>query len=229
MVSAGVVLVFLGMFAFLFHLVMSDNGGRRKDRVSTVTLLKPPPTPEVKEKPPEPEIRKEPLKTREVIATPEQLASAPRPADNQPQGPAPAGGDLGVDAQGGSGSDGFGLVGRKGGRPLIVGGGAGGSGGGGLSLFAKFSWYTQKIQNEIRDLVKKSFEGNGGFPRGKLRTVVKIVLDEKGRVLESRLVGSSGNPSMDRAVLQTLDRLRLSQPPPADMPKGMTLRITSEG
>jgi len=210
------------------HMVLSDSGDRRKTHIATVTLLKPPP--EAKEKPPEPEIRKEPLKQEEIIAAPEQHAFSSAPGPDSPSD-APGGSDLGVDSEGGSGSDSFGLVGRKGGRALIgsgppvVGGGAGSR----LSLFAKFGWFTRKIQEEVRGLVKKHFEENGGFPKGKHQTTVKIVVDEKGVVVDSRLVGSSGNPKVDDAVLQSLIRMRLSEPPPEGMPRGMTLRIDSQG
>lgn len=228
--SAAVALVFLGGIAFVAHLVLSDSGGRRKTHISTVTLLKPPPPPDVKEKPLEPEIRKEALRREEIIAAPEQRALSSAPGPDSPSD-APGGSDLGVDSEGGSGSDGFGLVGRKGGRALIgsgppvVGGGPGSR----LSLFAKFGWYTRKIQEEVRGLVKKHFDENGGFPKGKLQTIVKIVVDEKGVVVDSRLVGSSGNPKVDDAVLQSLIRMRLSGPPPEGMPRGMTLRIDSQG
>jgi TonB family protein len=226
--SAAVALVFLGGIAFVAHLVLSDSGGRRKTHISTVTLLKPPP--DAKEKPPEPEIRKETLKREEIIAAPEQRAFSSAPGPDSPSD-APGGSDLGVDSEGGSGSDGFGLVGRKGGRALIgsgppvVGGGAGSR----LSLLAKFGWFTRKIQEEVRGLVKKHFDENGGFPKGKHQTTVKIVVDEKGVVVDSRLVASSGNPKVDDAVLQSLTRMRLSQPPPEGMPRGMTLRIDSQG
>ncbi len=227
--SAAVALVFLGGIAFVVRLVLSDSGERRKTHIATVMLLKPPPPPDVKEKPPEPEIRKEALKREEIIAAPEQRAFSSAPGPDSPSD-APGGSDLGVDSEGGSGSDGFGLVGRKGGRALIgsgptVGGGAGSR----LSLFAKFGWFTRKIQEEVRGLVKKHFEENGGFPKGKHQTTVKIVVDEKGVVVDSRLVRSSGNPKVDDAVLQSLLRMRLSEPPPEGMPRGMTLRIDSQG
>ena len=46
-------LVFLMAIGFLVKVMMTDDGPRRKNQISTVTLLKPPP--DVKEKPPEPE------------------------------------------------------------------------------------------------------------------------------------------------------------------------------
>ncbi len=229
LLAPTVLLALVGGGGYLAYLVATDQGGAAKAVFQNVTLLKPA---DVKEKPPEPEPPKEmpkPLEeARQTVEAPTMASEAAAgPRDDGP----PAGNDLGVDAEGGSGSDSFGLVGKKGGRGIttIIGGGGGGGAGSRLSLFAKFGWFTRKIQEEVRGLVKKHFEENGGFPKGKHQTTVKIVVDEKGVVVDSRLVASSGNPKVDNAVLQSLLRMRLSEPPPEGMPRGMTLRIDSQG
>jgi TonB family protein len=217
-------LVFLVAIGFLVKVMLTDVGPRKKEQIATVTLIKPPP-PEVKEKPPEPEIQKEAPK--ETIVAPTEAPQ--NQAQDQPQddGP-PAGSDLGVDGEGGAGSDAFGLVGKKGGRAITLGGGGGG-GLNRLSLLTKYGGYTQKLQEEIKKRVRTTLDQNGGIPQGKLQAVVKITLDAGGRVVRFKLVGSSGNDKMDEAVRMTLSSLKMSEPPPEGMPAGMTLKITSQG
>src|SRR6266545_4823661 len=99
----GVVgLVFLGIIGFLASLIFSDMGPRKKEHIAVVNLMKPPPPPE--QKPPEPEPPKEVPK--QVIQDIPQPQDAPQ--NDQPQDDTPAGQDLGVDAEGGAGGDGFG-------------------------------------------------------------------------------------------------------------------------
>lgn len=217
-------LVFLGGIGFIIKVALTDVGPRQKQQISTVTLLKPPP--EVKEKPPEPEVPKEIPK--ETMTAPTEMPQPQDQAQDQPQDNTPAGSDLGVDSDGSAGSDVFGLVGKKGGRAITL----GGSNGGGMSklaLLAKYGWYTQKIQEEIKSQVRNHLSQDGGIPKGKWQAVVKIVLDAGGRIVKYELVGTSGNNKMDGAVRSTLARIRISEPPPDGMPAGMTVRIISQG
>ena len=215
-------LVFLAGFGFLVKVMLTDVGPRRKEQISTVTLLKPPP-PEVKEKPPEPETPKEaPKETILAPDTPQQAQDSP----DQSQDDALPGSDLGVDSEGGAGSDAFGLVGKKGGRGLTLGGGGGG---GRLSLLAKYGGYLQKIQNEIRLRVKKRLEEDGGIPKGKYLAQVKVVLDSRGAIVDYEIAASSGNPKIDKALKEALNGARISEPPPEGMPHGMTIKISSQG
>lgn len=229
LLAPAVLLALLGGGGYLAWLVATDKGGAAKAVFQNVTLLKPA---DVKEKPPEPEPPKEMPKqleeARQTIEAPTMASEAAAgPRDDGP----PAGNDLGVDAEGGSGSDAFGLVGKKGGRGIttIVGGGGGGGGDGKLSLFGKYGWYTRKIQDEVRAEVKRRLDREGGYPKGKLQTVVRVVVDGKGTVVASSIVTSSGFPKMDDAVIRSLEHLRISEPPPEGMPRGMTLRIASQG
>jgi len=220
-----VILVLLSGILFLVKIFMAPDSGHRKNPVA-VTLLKPPPPPEQKEKPPEPEPPKE--QPKENIATPNeaQQQNQPDQSDDSP----PPGADLGVDAEGGAGGDGFGLVGKKGGRALTLGGGGGGSGGSNrLSLLTKFSWYTSKIQDEIKQQMRKRLDQNGGVPKGKYQVTVHIVLDPQGAVLNYKIVASSGNDRIDEAVKLSLPGMRVSQPPPEGMPRSMTVRVSSQG
>lgn len=223
-----VLLALLGGGGYLVYLVATDKGGAAKAVFQNVTLLK---QADVKEKPPEPEPPKELQKSLEEAR---QTIEAPTIASEAAAGPRddgpPAGNDLGVDAEGGSGSDSFGLVGKKGGRAITtITGGGGGSGDGKLSLFSKYGWYTKKIQDEVRAEVKRRLDREGGFPKGKLQTVVRVVVDDKGIIVASSIVTSSGFPKMDDAVIKSIEHMRISEPPPEAMPRGMTLRIASQG
>ena len=215
------VLLLGGIVFFVVKVVTTDLGPKRKNSIAIISLLKPPPP--VKEKLPEPELPKEQPKqtVEQAIETPQDS-----PQDTTPQDTTPPGADLGVEGEGGAGSDGFGLVGKKGGRSII----GGGSGGGGLSLMAKYGWYSKKIQDDIRNQIKKRLDRDGGFPKGKYQTVVKIALDPKGSVIDFRIVTPSGNDRMDNAIRETLGQFRISEPPPEGMPrKGINIRIASQG
>jgi hypothetical protein len=98
-----------------------------------------------------------------------------------------------------------------------------------LSLLAKYGWYTKKVQDEIRGKGKKILEEDGGFPKGKLSTVVRLSLDVKGVVVDYRLVATSGDLRMDAAVKKSLATVRISEVPPEGMPRTMTIKISSQG
>ena len=176
----------------------------------------------IKEKLPEPEQIRETAKKEEFI-DPGVQNEVPENSDSKDN--MPAGDSLGVDGEGGAGSDGFGLVGKKGGRSIL----AGGPGGGKASLLSKFSGYTQIVTSEIRKKVMKRLDGEGGIPKGKLQTVVRVSVDGDGRITDHRIIGSSGNTRMDEAVIQSLHSLRISEPPPEGMPRTMTIKIVSQG
>ncbi len=216
-------LVFLAGIGFLVRVMLTDVGPRRKEQISTVTLLKPSP-PEVKEKPPEPEVPKEAPKEVTIAETPQTAQDQPQ---DQSQDNTPAGSDLGVDGEGGAGSDGFGLVGKKGGRAITLGGGGGGMTR--LNPLAKFGRYVQKVQEEIRAQVNRQLEQDGGIPKGKYQTLVKITLNSKGSVVTYKITSSSGQQKIDKAVREALAAIRISEAPPEGMPGGMTIKITSQG
>src|SRR5574340_105253 len=101
-------LVFLCFVGFLVKVFLSPDGPHKNNQPATVTLIKPPP-PDVKEKPPEPQVQKE--MPKESMVTPNESPQPQAQPDQSPDSSPPAGSDLGVDADGGAGSDGFGLVG----------------------------------------------------------------------------------------------------------------------
>jgi len=219
-IYGAVGVVFLGVIGFLASLMFSDLGPRKKEHIAVVNLMKPPPPPE--QKPPEPEPPKVPPKQEVVQDIPQPQDT---PQNNQPQDDAPAGQDLGVDAEGGAGGDAFGLVGRKGGRSLIGGGG----GMSRMSLLTKYGWYTKKIEKELWRDVKSILDKDGGIPKGKHDATVHLVLNSKGVVVSFRILDPSGNDKIDRALKAALPSLKVSEPLPDGMPSGLTLRVSSQG
>jgi len=217
-----VAVFFLGSSVLLARLLTSDEAAVKRAQTHVVTLLKPPPPPPPeKEKPPEPEPPRE-IKQEEVV-TP--AAQKDRPVDNrnQDQDDKPAGKHLGLDADGGAGSDAFGLVGNRGGSALI------GGGGNGAGLLRKYAGYTRILEDEINRRVRKLYEEKWGPPHEKHQVVVKITLDGRGAVTEVRIVSPSGDVKLDGAVKEALAGTHLSQPPPEGMPKGLSIRLSSKG
>jgi TonB family protein len=210
-----VTIVFLCAGVLLVKMLLTDDGQKRRRQVQTVTLLKPPPPPKIKEKPPEPEVKKE-----DKIIEPEVEELPQDDLEDQAEDDASMDDELGLDSDGSAGSDGFGLKAKKGGRSLI---------GGSSSLLGKYAWYTQIIQTEIRKKVDAYMERNGGLPEGELQTFVQLLLDDEGNIVSYRLYHSSGNPDMDAAVEEALRLTKISEPPPAGMPREMKVKISSKG
>jgi outer membrane biosynthesis protein TonB len=215
----ALMIVVLGAGVYIVKTILSEDVKQRKSAVATVTLLKPPPV-TVKEKPLEPEPIKNIQKKEEIIDTVQN--NEPKSADNDAT---PAGDQLGLDAEGAAGGDGFGLVGRKGGRSLL----AGGDGMGRISLLSKFASYTQIVSNQIKKKIMKRLDDEGGIPKGKLEAIVRVSVDSDGAIVDYKIIGSSGNHRMDEAVKLTLPHIKIGEPPPDGMPRTMNIKITSQG
>jgi TonB family protein len=216
-ILGSVVVLLAGVGIYMIKSVLSDTYTPHKSTVATVTLLKPPPV-MVKEKPPEP--IKDIQKKEEVVETVQN--DQPKSVDNDS---APAGDQLGLDADGAAGADSFGLAARKGGRSLL----AGGDGMGRISLLSKFAEYTQVVSTQIKKKIMKRLDEDGGIPKGHLQAIVRISVDSEGAVVDYKIVGSSGNHKMDEAVRQSLPHIRITEPPPDGMPRTMTIKISSQG
>lgn len=198
--------------------LLEDDAKNRKRRIRMVTVVKPPPPPKIKEKPPEPEIEK-----KEEIIEPEPEETPPEPMDEAQDDAPPPGEDLGLDADGTAGADGFGLRAKKGGRALI--GGASSD----ASMMRRYAWYTRIIQEELRKRMNRHMEENGGIPDGDLKVLVRIKLDDLGKVVDYDLARPSGNRRMDDAVLSALKLSAISEPPPRGMPRVVKLKISAKG
>lgn len=211
-IVAIVVAVALLVVFGLVMLAMKGDSSNRKNRIQSITLL-PPPPPKIQEKPPEPEIKKE--EVIEEIPEPEDQDQPDDAADDEAKA---IDDQLGVDSDA-TGADGFGLRSKKGGRSLLSGDGGDG----------RFRWYTSMVQKEISERVREYLDKNGGIPEGELKALVKVELDDDGRITEYRILKSSGDRRMDDAIVKALAGGAFDELPPFDMPKALKFRISSKG
>jgi protein TonB len=179
---------------------MVDKDKKPARMVQNITVIRPPPPPPPEEKPPPPPPEKveEQLPQKEPEPSPD---NAPTPQQQ-----------LGLDADGAAGDDGFGLAARKGGSDLV------GSGG------AAFAWYTGKLKDEVTDRLSSDAK-----LRGKKYVVgVRIWLATDGRIKDVKMTSGTGNHDLDNAIASDLASLgRLSESPPLEMPQPITLQIVS--
>lgn len=86
----------------------------------------------------------------------------------------------------------------------------------------KFSGYTDLITSEIQ----KHYKQPGDLP-GDLRLAVlfQLRLDEEGRLLEFKLVNSSGDARFDESALRAISNVKQLRPPPRGMSKTLTVKF----
>lgn len=203
--GAGAIL--LGFSAVIWFAVSSLSGTKAPEppKVQQISIVQPPPPP-----PPPPEMEETPPEPEEQVEVPEP---EPEPvAESQDSDEPPAGEDLGLDADGVAGADGFGLRAKKGGRGLI---GAGGD---------PKAWYAGVLSRELQRL----FSGVDEVRKGRYAVVVRIWVAEDGSIRDSEIVRGSGNAAVDAAIERALESgIRMSEAPPADLPQPIKLQITS--
>jgi protein TonB len=197
----GCLAVILGLVGFVFFVKNMAKKPEKSQRETPqiVQLIRPPPPPEQPPPPPPPEDKiDEPLP---------QDSPEPDPADAPSE-------QLGLDAEGVAGGDGFGLAARHGGSDIA---GAGGS---------AFAWYTSILKDSIVDALSEDER----VRKGNYKVTVKVWLDPDGRVERAQLADSTGNRDLDSAIERALGRVgRLREAPPLEMPQPVTLRIVSRG
>ncbi len=193
------VIAFVGVVAWLIVSSMGDSGQPTKKLIQQVQIIRPPPTPETPPPPPEPE----------EVDVPEPEEPEPEVAEaDEP----PAGDQLGLDAEGVAGGDGFGLLGRKGGRDLL---GTSGD---------QYKWYGQILKNDLIDRLAEIRD----IRRDRYSVVVRLWLAADGRIERFSVVTSTGDDQLDRDLVVALKSLdRVSEVPPAGLPQPVRLRIVS--
>lgn len=200
--AVGLVLVGLVVFGALRMMRNSKIAPPPKEQQIMVMprAEPPPPPPPPPEQPPPPEEDpvQEPVPEEEPTPEPE--------ASDEP----PTGEDLGVDAEGSGSGDGFGLVGKKGGRGLIGGG-------------DRNRWYAGVVQ---QDLQRRLMESEAAR-RAKYAVVIRLWFTADGTVSRYELSGSTGDTASEEALRSVLGALRLDRAPPENMPQPMKLRIVS--
>jgi protein TonB len=198
-----VVLILISAMVWFVRDFMANTKQKPARTVQNITVIRPPPPPpppEEKPPPPPPDKLDEPLPQKEPEPSPD---NAPTPSQQ-----------LGLDADGAAGDDGFGLAARRGGSDLV------GSGG------AAFAWYTGKLKDEVNDRLSSDSK-----LRGKKYSVgVRIWLATDGRIKDVKLTIGSGNRDLDSAISADIVALgRLSESPPIEMPQPISLQIVSHG
>lgn len=199
LVIGAVIVLLVGgaMIRFVVQMMADKDAGPQRPVAQVVKIVRPPPPPEQPPPPPPPPEEKieEPLEQQE----PEQAPDEASPAEQ-----------LGLDADGAAGSDGFGLAARKGGRDLV------GTG------TAPFRWYT--------DLVAKSLEGcfseDETVRRGNYKVDVKVQVDTDGSMRVLDLLGTTGNIEVDSAI-RSRTGCSIGQSRPIEVPALATVRVTS--
>jgi TonB family protein len=200
-VAVAIVLV-LVLGGYLLYGMLSSAGPPEKPKIQQISLVQPPPPP-----PPPPKLEEPPPEQQvDEVETPEEDVEDLAESDEVPPGE-----ELGLDAEGVAGSDGFGLKAKKGGRGLLSGSGA-------------YTHYSGLLKNEIQRVIESREEARSN----RYSVIVRIWIDGDGSIDRSELVTSSGDPSTDAAIRAALaEGVRVSEAPPPDMPQPVKLRIST--
>jgi TonB family protein len=208
--AIGIALTLLIAVGVYFVKDIFQKPAQTKRQIQQVTIIQPPPPPPPppEQKPPEPEVKEEKIEEPEPEKEPDK---APEEAD------APPSEQLGIDGEGGAGSDAFGLAARKGGQSLL--GGTPGS---------AILWYGGQIKRGLEDELQNLLAGSEARKTGYSVTLA-IWVGNDGQVSRAELSDGSGKPEVDQAIKSALPRLKLSlaKSPPENMPQPVRIRITS--
>lgn len=200
-------LFLFGTIALVIHFIgqLEDKPQKRERKIQTVTLAPlppPPPPPQQKiEKPPEPEEQK----------IEEQAEPEPERLPDVPEEAAPR--DLGLDAEGSAGSDGFGLAARKGGKGLFGGGGGN-----------PYAWYGNLIKNDLVSLLSEK----DALRRKGYTAIVKFWVKADGSIERFELARGSNDNDIDELLQKTISHYhKINEAPPPGMQQPIKLKITS--
>lgn len=203
---AGGLLAVAAIACGLYLFFGKIGGGQppKPPEVQQISIVQPPPPP-----PPPPEMEEPPPPEMEEVDVsepePEPIAEEAAPDEPLP------GDELGLDAEGVAGADGFGLKARKGGRSLIGGG-------------DPKKWYAGVIQTDLQKLLAEVDE----IRKGRYAVIVRIWIDDEGRVAQAELERGTGDSTIDKSIESALaSGARLSHAPPDDLPQPIRLRISS--
>jgi TonB family protein len=168
-----------------------------------------PPPPPLEQTPQAPELKEEQLEAEIPEKEPEP---APKQVD------APPAGELGLDADGVAGADGFGLAGHKGGQSIL--GGNGGS---------AMMWYGGQIKDQLEDGLQNLLADTPATRSG-YNVLIEVWVGADGRINRCELTGGSGQAAVDQEIRNALVKLKLDvgKPPPENMPQPVKIRLISK-
>lgn len=184
--------------------LLTPKGPMKKMKVQQITLVRPPPPPPPppEQKPPEPEVKEE-VKMDEPDPTPE-----PQPAE---AAPAPL--NVGEGAAGGID------VGGTRGTPTLPGSGRGEN---------PWGWYDALLNEAANDVFQKALTRHVALRNKRYKVIVKVWIDEAGKVTRAFLLDSTGDTQADEVLKEALREMRpLREGPPNDMPQPVKIRVTS--
>jgi len=197
--GCAIVAIVVILLIWAIRSMMQDKQDSPKRQVAQVVkLVRPPPPPEPPPPPPPEEKIEEPLQQEKPEEAPPDEAS---PAEQ-----------LGIDAEGVAGGDGFGLAARRGGSDLV---------GGGRAIFA---WYTGRLKDAILSLLSDDER----IRRGKYQVTVRVWVGTDGKVERVKLQSTTGSRELDAAIESVLQKMDRMEQPPLEMPQPVTLRIVSK-
>ena len=184
---------------------LGEKPAKHEKKIQPITLFKPPPPPPPPppkvEQPPEPEVQE---KIEQPEPDPEPLPDVP---DEKPAA------DTGLDAEGTAGTDAFGMVGRKGGKGLLGGGGG-----------SPFAWYAGTIKDSLVVILSE----HDDLRRKSYSAVVKIWLNPDGSVSRFELSRGSNDPDIDKLLNKLLAKFKKAkEAPPPGMEQPVKLKISS--
>jgi outer membrane biosynthesis protein TonB len=193
-------LALIVLVGFALRAVLLAPAQKKQREVQNIQIVRPPPPPPENQPPPPPPQDHQPEQVP-------QNEPDPSPDNNPSQA-----GPLGLDAEGGAGSDAFGLAARKGGRDLA------GSGG------AIFGWYTQILRDAINDRLATEKE----LRSRRYSVLLSVHVNTDGSIADAHLLSSTGSKDTDALIERTIAKVgRLHEERPREMPAQVKLRISS--
>lgn len=206
LIGVGFLLLVTILMIWLVRSFLASAEQPDRPRVQQISLVKPPPP---KERPPEPEKFEEIKQEREEV----ELDQPPIPDQAQDEGP-PPGEQLGLDAVGGAGSDGFGLAARPGGRDITTLGGGG----------DREAWYGRVISRHLEEGLRRSKRLQGAS----YQVQAQLWFDAGGVVQRVYLTRGTGDADTDALLRDEI----LGLPPlrealPADIQQPVRIRVAS--
>lgn len=217
LIGGVIAALLIGTVVYFVVFAESTPSSPKRKEAQIVEIFIPPPLPTPPPPPPPPPENIPPPPQEEQMVEQEPVA-ADEPPPEAPSTPEAPSADIGTGLTGGDGN-GFGLTsggGNGNGRRGNIGGGGSAS---------KYGWYASKVQNSISSALRTNTDTRSeGFTIG-----VKIWVDRLGRVNRAQLTSSTGKPDLDRIIRnQILTGLQLPDPPPADMPMPINLRMSAQ-
>lgn len=89
-----------------------------------------------------------------------------------------------------------------------------------------FGAYAVEVQSGIKEALLRNNTTRTASISG---VRIRIWVDKRGRVTRAQLVDTTGSPSLDSVITdQVLTGLQLKEPPPADMPMPIVLRVSMQ-